>query len=290
MVSTPSISLIICTHNRADKLNHSLAYYADISAPTAYEILIVANACTDHTLQVVEKHMESNPRIRSIVEPKIGHSNARNAGWQNANAPFVFYIDDDAYPASNIIAELKNLVEHNAIKCIGGRTKYWDYDSPKWITADLVEPPVFLEKFGLMPARGYINGCACGFEKQVLQNAGGFNPEVGMRGNKMGYYDEVYMQERLQALGYPIHYSPELIVYHQSHQKTLSAFLRAYYIQGKSKKRYAEKEKTAFWGSTMRAMVSGTISVLANCQKHGIKTGIIKSYSSFFYYFGQLIA
>jgi glycosyltransferase involved in cell wall biosynthesis len=285
----PSISLIVCTHNRADILDHSLSFYANIKTEVNYDILIVANACTDHTLDIIKKHTATNTKIRHVEQDSIGHSNARNAGWKNANAPFVFYIDDDAYPNPNIIDELYRLINSNSIDCISGRTVYWDYNSPKWIKPSFVEVPTFREDFGEMPSRGYINGCACGFSIQALKKAGGFNPRAGMSGKKIGYYDEIYMQDKLKSLGHTIHYSPELIVHHQSHQKKITAFFKSHYLKGKSRKQFAALStfKAAYY--SLVSLTKGTVYLLPNWVKHGTSAGTVKSYSSFFYYLGQLI-
>ena len=283
------ISLVICTHNRADTLDKSLDYYKRISSVKPYEILIVANACTDHTLDIVKKHKEHNSKIRLVEEPKLGHSNARNCGWKNAQSRFVFYIDDDAYPSGNLVDELNLLLETNTIHCISGRTVYWNYNSPKWITPELVETPKYLSEFGKLPKGGYINGCACGFSLKALQACGGFNPKVGMMGKKTGYFDEVYVQEKLATLGYDIYFSPALRVYHQSHKKTVWEFLKAYYTQGKSSKQY----KSTPYFSTIYHLVYASFSAMANLLpytfKSGLKAGIVKSHSSFYYYLGRLI-
>ena len=289
MDTTPSISLIVCTHNRADILDHSLSFYASIKAEIDYEILVVANVCIDHTLNVIRKHTATNPRITQVEKTTIGHSNARNAGWENANAPFIFYIDDDAYPNPNIIDELYRLINSKSINCISGRTVYWDYNPPKWIKPSFVEVPTFREDFGEMPSHGYINGCACGFSIQALKKAGGFNPKVGMTGKKIGYYDEIYMQDKLKSLGHIIHYSPELIVNHQSHLIIIT-FFKTHYLQGKSRKQFAAFStfKVAYY--TLVSLMKGNVYLLPNWVKHGSSPGTVKSYSSFFYYLGQLIA
>jgi glycosyltransferase involved in cell wall biosynthesis len=266
-----------------------LSFYASIKAEIDYEILVVANACTDHTLDVIKKHTATNTTIRHVELATIGHSNARNAGWKSANAPFVFYVDDDAYPKANLIDELYRLINSNSIDCISGRTVYWDYNSPKWIKPSLVEVPLFRDDFGDMPSHGYINGCACGFSIQALKKAGGFNPKAGMTGKKIGYYDEIYMQDRVQSLGHIIHYSPELIVHHQSHQKTILAFFKAHYLQGKSRKQFFTLSIPYVAYGTLVSLIKGTVYLLPNWGKHGISVGTVKSYSSFFYYLGQLI-
>lgn len=233
MHKKPEISLIICTHNRAATLKSSLEFYKRITSQIPYEILVIANACTDNTIEVVKQAMEELPLLSYAIESKVGHSNARNAGLQHAKAPFVFYIDDDAYPDPDIISQLYRLITTNDIKCISGITKYWDANSPSWIKASFVEVPLFRQDFGVMPYSGYINGCACGFSKSVLLELGGFDPSLGMKAKSIGYYDEVAAQRMIAAAGHTIYYAPTLVVHHQSHSKTVWQFLKSSYYKGK---------------------------------------------------------
>lgn len=266
-----------------------MSFYENIQTDISYEILIILNACTDNSLEVAKKHSSINHRVKFFEEAKLGHSNARNTGWTNAQAPFVFYMDDDAYPDPNLVNELHTIISSHKIDCISGRTIYWDYQSPKWIPSDLVEVPIFTESFGLLPKGGFINGCACGFTTEALEKAGGFNPDVGMKGNTIGYYDEIYMQEMLQALGFDIHYAPQLLVHHQSHQKTVIAFLKAHYAHGKSRKALKTTPFISNLYSISISMIKASLLLIPNWIQNGIKAGTVKSYTGVFYYLGLLI-
>jgi glycosyltransferase involved in cell wall biosynthesis len=284
----PEISLIICTHNRAELLNESLNYYHSLEIKGSFEIIVVLNACTDHSLEIVKKYSTTLANLRYVVEDKLGHSNARNAGWKNAHAPFVFYIDDDAYPESDLVKNLLSLLVNNNISCVSGHTKYWKSNSPSWIKPDLVEIPLLLESFGELPKSGYINGCACGFQKEVLEELGGFNPKVGMKGSKLGYYDEIYIQDILRKQNRTIHYAPELIVNHQSHQKSPLDFLKSAFAKGRSKKKVREigffKTTLKFCYATIIAIINLPLSIM----RHGFNYAIVSQLKEPVRILGQL--
>ncbi len=284
----PEISLIICTHNRADLLNQSLAHYASISTTVPFEILVVLNACNDNSLEVVTRHQQQIKNLNYVIEHKIGHSNARNAGWQHAKAPFVFYMDDDAYPDNQLVDILSTHLTNHNIVCISGHTKYWSANSPQWIKPELVEVPLFRNDFGPLPEAGYINGCACGFNVESLQKNGGFNPDVGMKGNKLGYYDEIYLQDKLRSQGETIYYDPNLIVYHQSHQKTTLSFLKAAYAKGKSKKLVRKRNVTKLLAHTSISLIMATIRLPFMAVKLGGRHAIIHEFKEPFRLAGQL--
>jgi glycosyltransferase involved in cell wall biosynthesis len=62
MPVTPQISAIICTHNRDRYLAKAIDSLLNQTCEH-YEILIIDNASTDSTAQVVEPYL-SHPRVR----------------------------------------------------------------------------------------------------------------------------------------------------------------------------------------------------------------------------------
>ena len=91
----PLVSIIIATHNRADKLPltvHSLL----TQTFKDFEILIVDDASKDETPQVIENLKNSDNRILSFrSETNIGPGAARNLGAENASGSLIAIMDDD---------------------------------------------------------------------------------------------------------------------------------------------------------------------------------------------------
>jgi glucosyl-dolichyl phosphate glucuronosyltransferase len=91
-----TLTVAICTHNRARLLDDTLQSLATTSRPVDHEleVVVVANCCTDDTAWVIERHRGHLP-ISAVDEPRIGHSNARNAAVANARGRFIIWTDDD---------------------------------------------------------------------------------------------------------------------------------------------------------------------------------------------------
>ena len=94
--SSPLISVVVCTFNRADLLETSLeALDEQILESSEYEVIVVDNNSTDNTLNVVEELCNRLTSLRYCFEPNQGLSHARNRGWREAMGEYVAYIDDD---------------------------------------------------------------------------------------------------------------------------------------------------------------------------------------------------
>jgi len=282
------ISLIICTHNRSRILEQTLPFYRHLIYDNPYEIIIVVNACTDNTLDIACAEAKLNSHIKVIQESNLGHSNARNKGWQSSQASFVFYLDDDAKPNANLLTILNSYLKNKNIHCISGKTVYWDLNSPKWILPKFVETPQFRDNFGLMPIKGFINGCACGFSVVALEEVGGFYSKYGMTGSKVGYYDEVHTQILIQNAGYDIYYSPNIIVHHQSHNKSVMEFLKSAYLKGKFGSHAGAKEKVMFFFNGCYYGIIGFLKIPLRLKRIGYKASIVECLSVSFTYFGKI--
>ena len=93
----PSISVVVPTHNRAASLPGTIQSLTQQTlGANQFEILVVDNASTDETRRVVCEEFCWVSNLIYVHEPQLGLSNARNAGWKNATARDVAYLDDDA--------------------------------------------------------------------------------------------------------------------------------------------------------------------------------------------------
>lgn len=95
-------SVILPTHNRAQSLARCLHHVLSLDLRgERYEVIVVANACTDRTVGVVRAAQARHPRVplHLIHEPKLGASAARNAGIRVAQGQVLCFTEDDAYPA-----------------------------------------------------------------------------------------------------------------------------------------------------------------------------------------------
>jgi len=75
---------------------------------TDWELLIIDDASTDHTAEVVKKNTDS--RIRYLYQQKSERSKARNKGIENALGKYICFLDDDDFLKNNFLSDFKNTI------------------------------------------------------------------------------------------------------------------------------------------------------------------------------------
>jgi glycosyltransferase involved in cell wall biosynthesis len=224
IVTYPTFSVIICTHNRAGYLAGCVvSLLAQQYSSDAYEIVVVDNASTDNTPQLIEQlraDVEAAHRLHYVLEPCLGLNRARNTGAEAARLGILAYIDDDAQADAGWLASLARTyqeVGHGSV-CIGGRVDlWWDSGRPDWLprelecyysgTYHLGNAPRLLEK------REYPIGTNLSLPRALLLEAGGFPHTLGRLGNSPN--DEVSLCVNLRDRGVHMHYAPDAVVYHR---------------------------------------------------------------------------
>ena len=105
----PKIALVIVTRNRRNQLLRTLESLKTLRTRVSWELIVVDNGSTDSTGTVVGAFASvfAQP-MRLVYEPALGQGNARNAGWQSAEAQIVAYLDDDCYPAEDYLDAIRN--------------------------------------------------------------------------------------------------------------------------------------------------------------------------------------
>jgi len=240
----PLISVVLCTHNRADLLDLALKSLLDQKFPRRdFEVLIIDNASTDHTPQIVAQYDSANI-MHYIYEPKIGLCNARNTGWQAARGRFIAYLDDDGLAEPGWLAAIQTaFASHpSGVGVLGGRVQpIWEQPRPSWL-ADAIAYSLTIVDWGDEPK--FINDLSCEWlvganmviPKQVLAEMGGFHPRLGRVGGSLVGGEDVFLQKQALSRGYRCLYWPEAAIQHLVPAARLNPewFLRRYYWQGVS--------------------------------------------------------
>jgi len=118
----PDISIVVCTHNRAGMLRDALASLARLISEQrfTYEIVVVDNASTDETPQVVLELSKLAPSLRYVMEGKKGIATARNRGYCEAKGDWIAFFDDDQLADPRWLLELSNYVQKYNLRAVGG--------------------------------------------------------------------------------------------------------------------------------------------------------------------------
>lgn len=99
MNPTYELSIVIPAHNEESRLAPTLRSYCDYFRQVyqnRYEVIVVANACEDHTAALAREISTEYPEIRVIEEPRrVGKGGALLIGFDEAGAEVVGFVDAD---------------------------------------------------------------------------------------------------------------------------------------------------------------------------------------------------
>jgi len=239
------ISSIICTLNRADYLRKAIKSLVEQTLTKEdYEILVVDNGSTDNTKQIVVEEFAQVQNLRYIYEPIMGLSQARNTGLAHATGKYVAYLDDDAIACPHWLQKIVEVFEtvNPQPGCAGGKIEaIWEAPRPLWLSDTLMtylsaldysQTPISLND---TPCR--LHGANIAFPKNLLKDMGGFQVDLGRKGNNLLSNEEFLVQQQLVDKGYSCFYHPEIAVSHHvpASRLTKDFFVNRLYWEGISK-------------------------------------------------------
>ncbi|MCB1761031.1 MAG: glycosyltransferase family 2 protein [Gammaproteobacteria bacterium] len=112
-LSTPSISVVIPTHNRSEVLRRALRSIEAQSLP-ATEIIVVDDGSQDDTAAAVALH---HPEVRLLGQRQSGVSSARNNGIRQARGDWLALLDsDDEWLPDKLAVQMHVLAEAPAVR------------------------------------------------------------------------------------------------------------------------------------------------------------------------------
>lgn len=96
-MKTPFLSIVIPAHNEEDRLPNTLEkiYKFLETQDFLYEVIIVENGSSDHTLELAQEFAQSRPTLRVLQEQKRGKGNAVKRGMLEARGDYRFICDAD---------------------------------------------------------------------------------------------------------------------------------------------------------------------------------------------------
>lgn len=109
----PKISIIIPVYNAENYLEECLQSISNQSFRD-FEILAINDGSTDHSLEILEKYQEKEPRLKIFSQENKGVSAARNLGLENTFGDYITFVDADDYIKDNYLENLLQIMNCSA--------------------------------------------------------------------------------------------------------------------------------------------------------------------------------
>jgi glycosyltransferase involved in cell wall biosynthesis len=209
----PTVSIAICTRNRADQLEQTLLSIANQTVPPGLtvDLTVVDNGSTDGTRACIESLRPLIPfPVHYEHESVPGVANARNTALERTTGEVILWTDDDTeVPAQWIERMVEPLLDGAYDAVAGGVQIAPDLQRPwmqKWHRAFLASTDSKTR-----PPNDMV-GANMAFARHVLEKVPGFDPEIGP--GRLGLCEESHFAERLLLAGYRIADRMDVKVYH----------------------------------------------------------------------------
>jgi arylsulfatase A-like enzyme/glycosyltransferase involved in cell wall biosynthesis len=228
------LSVLICTHDRADLLARVLASLQSAARPRDWQvnILVVANACTDSTHTLLERERQAGLQDSSrlplgwLAEPRPGKSYALNTAIPHVKgSDVVTFVDDDHRVDIAYLVEICRAADiyPEATMFCGRILADWDGSEPAWVHDEgpyKIRPlPIPHSDGGPEPRQLTRNDSTPGGGNLFLRGAvfdrgGHFPTDLGPQGHDLGGgEDSVFIRSALER-GEWLMYVPGVVQYH----------------------------------------------------------------------------
>lgn len=167
------VSVVVPTHNRAERLGRLLASLREQTlAPEAFEVIVVDDGSSDGTQRLLDAEgAKGGLTLKAFRsdEPR-GPAAARNLGWRAASAAVVAFTDDDCVADPGWLVAGVSAAEANPGSIVQGRTdpdpEEWDRYGPFSHTIQIPEPTAWFET------------CNVFYPRQLLERHEGFDQRL----------------------------------------------------------------------------------------------------------------
>ena len=233
------LTIAICTWNRSELLEQTLGSLAGMAVPAdlQWEVVVVANRCTDDTAAVVARASAQLP-VRFVEESRLGLSHARNSAARAASGRYIVWIDDDVLVSAGWLEAYARAVRTNPrATFFGGPIHPWfPAPPPDWLAAALPSVGNALSLLDYGPTFRLFDPDHLPFGanfviRTAVQRRYAYDPRLGRRGRDMRSGEETAVLRRVLADGGEGVWVPEATLRHYvSADRQTREYLRRYYF------------------------------------------------------------
>lgn len=217
----PLISIVIPVRNRPLDIDDCLKSIEKLDYPQEkIEIIVVDDASTDHTVNVIRSH-----GVKPVCNIfPLGPGACRNLGVNKASGEIIAFLDSDCTVSSNWLQEIVPYFSLIGISAVGGFVAGFYKSS----LVDRYEDSCSSLNMGLRIIYNnnaengfYVPSCNLFVRREVFQEVKGFNPSM-----RVG--EDVDLCWRLRDQGYNLLYTPFGTVHHKHRNKLLGMLTRRF--------------------------------------------------------------
>jgi glycosyltransferase involved in cell wall biosynthesis len=253
-----TISVIICTHNRAHFLKSTLHSLERMDFPEKgnLELVVVNNASSDDTPAVISEFAGTTRLpVRQLFEARLGKTYALNTAIPAAAGDVLAFIDDDHIVPQGYLEAVSRAAKENPVfGLFCGRIRpNWDGSEPEWVHDDTVYPirpfpiPTFdlgSETVEVESGKGrFIPGAGnLVVRKSVFERVGLFLEALGPKGHNLAGGEDIEFVKRALRCGERLLYVPQILQYHQVQRSNLelSRLVKKAYLRSMATYRFCE--------------------------------------------------
>jgi GT2 family glycosyltransferase len=228
-----NLTVVICTHNRASLLEKTIESInsAEKTAHCAIELLVIPNACSDNTTELLRNYMAGQQKDSTLLplrfeeEEVAGKSHALNRAIRLVAEDAICFVDDDHRVDAHFFNTIAQAIENysDTLMFCGQIIPDWTGSEPEWIhdQGDYKIYPLPIPHFemGDLPTSiGHDTKLPGGgnliVHKKVFDQVGLFETSLGPKGHNLaGSEDSDFVIRAIDA-GIVIQYVPDIIQYH----------------------------------------------------------------------------
>ena len=217
-MSGPLISVVVPTHNRQGDLQQAVEALV-VQDYRHYEIIIVANNCTDETRSMALALAGQHRAVRVVFEPVPGVGAAHNRGAVEAQGEFVAFLDDDELAPPSWLTALYTAQQETGAGGVGGPYQpLWIAPPPRWLARSrcFQETLSFMDFGTERRCVEWLLGGNVMYTRQALDEAGHFGSwHSYASANSLVGGGDIVMGGRVRHAGHELWFEPAAAVWHK---------------------------------------------------------------------------
>jgi glycosyltransferase involved in cell wall biosynthesis len=223
------ISVVTPTYNRINSLQRMIRGLEKQTFPADdFEVIVVSDGSSDGTIQYL-KQLCTPFRLVAVEQPNGGPAAARNKGIELAQSEIILFLDDDIYPAPQLIEEhvrVLNQYGENLV-VLGPMLTPTDFKLSSWVEWEQKMLEKQYQSMSLQlwkpTARQFYTGNSSIYRRHLLATDG-FDPAFKRA-------EDVELAYRLGQLGLQFFFNHNAIGYHYA-QRSFASWMNTAYVYG----------------------------------------------------------